>query len=44
MLFLEIPDGVVIGTWCFHCHGLGFIPSLGTKTLQPCSVVQKKVI
>ena len=33
----------VITTWCFHCGGLGSIPSQETKIpCKPCSMAEKK--
>ena len=38
----EFPDGPVVKIQCFHCHGPGSIPSLGTKILQATHSVAKK--
>lgn len=33
-LFREFPGGPEVRTHCFHCHGPGCNPQLGTKILQ----------
>ena len=41
----EFPGDPVVRTWCFHCQGLGSIPSQGTKNpqaLQQCQGKKKK--
>ena len=42
---LGIPCGPVVRTWCFHCHGPGFSPWLGTKILQApqCDLKNKQI-
>ena len=38
----RLPGGLVIRTWCFHCHGLSSISAQGTKIPQAVRRSQKK--
>ena len=35
---MELPEGPVVRTWCFHCRGPGSSPGQGTKISQAVCV------